>query len=83
MCLGAIYWARPDNIIYACSREDAAEIGFDDQFIYEEIPKEAKDRKINTRQMLQDRAVRVFQKWQNREDKVEYWVFGRFVICDW
>ena len=72
MCLGAIYWARPDRILYACSREDAAAIGFDDEFIYKEIPKEAEDRKILTKQMLRDKAVLVFQKWQSREDKTEY-----------
>ena len=72
MCLGAIYWARPDRILYACSREDAAEIGFDDEFIYKEIPKEAEDRKILTKQMLRDKAVRVFQKWSERTDKTEY-----------
>jgi len=46
MCLGAIYWARPKKVFYACNRTDAAEIDFDDQFIYDEIDKSIEDRKI-------------------------------------
>ncbi|HDR50187.1 MAG TPA: nucleoside deaminase, partial [Mariniphaga anaerophila] len=45
MCLGAIYWARPEKVFYACTREDAAEVDFDDQFIYEELEKETENRK--------------------------------------
>src|SRR6185437_2545074 len=46
MCLGAIYWARPQIIYYGNTREDAAAIGFDDSLIYDEIDKDLKERKI-------------------------------------
>ena len=49
MCLGAIYWARPEKIFYAATREDAAEIGFDDQFIYEEIERQIRKTKNRNR----------------------------------
>ncbi|MFT5763885.1 MAG: guanine deaminase, partial [Saprospiraceae bacterium] len=52
MCLGAIYWARPDNIFYACSREDAARVGFDDDFIYKEISLSIPDRTLNMHQLM-------------------------------
>jgi guanine deaminase len=45
MCMGAIYWARPEKVFYACTREDAAEVEFDDQFIYEELGKKLKTEK--------------------------------------
>ena len=54
MCLGAIYWARPDKLFYANSKEDAANIQFDDQFIYEEIAKPVAERKLFTRQILRE-----------------------------
>ncbi len=72
MCLGAIYWARPDKLYFACSREDAAGIGFDDDFIYKEIPLPIKERKIKTRQLLQDEGLRVFRAWEEMEDKEMY-----------
>ena len=46
MCLGAIYWARPKKVFYGCNKGDAAEIDFDDQFIYNELDKEIDDREI-------------------------------------
>ena len=56
MCLGAIYWARPDRLFYANSKEDAAAIDFDDQFIYEEIAKPIAERKLFTQQLLREEA---------------------------
>lgn len=72
MCLGAIYWARPAQIFIAATREDAAGVGFDDQFIYDEIDKDFGSRKIKIDVLLRDEAVKVFQNWANKLDKTEY-----------
>ncbi len=72
MCLGAIYWARPDQIFYAATHEDAASVGFDDQFIYEEIEKPIDQRKIKSVNFLRDEGLKVFQTWAAKIDKTEY-----------
>ncbi len=72
MCLGAIYWARPDKLFYANSKEDAAAINFDDQFIYEEIAKPIAERKLFTKQLMQVEANLAFEKWQKSNFKTEY-----------
>jgi guanine deaminase len=72
MCLGAIYWARPKAIYYANTKVDAAEINFDDQFIYEEIERPISERKLFTEQMLRDEAIVGFKKWAENTGKVEY-----------
>ncbi len=72
MCLGAIYWARPAKIYYANTREDAAKIGFDDSFIYDEIPKDIKDRKIPMINFGRQEALVAFEEWKNKTDKTEY-----------
>ena len=72
MCLGAIYWARPSKLFYANSKEDAAEIQFDDQFIYEEIAKPIGERKLFTRQIMRDEAMEAFKKWSESNTKKEY-----------
>lgn len=72
MCLGAIYWARPDKIYYGNSKEDAAAIDFDDNFIYEEIAKPIHKRKLFTRQLLREEALEGFKKWASTENKIEY-----------
>ena len=72
MCLGAIYWARPDKIYYANTREDAQQIGFDDSFIYEEIPLEIARRKIPMIALERAAALEVFKAWQQTTDKTEY-----------
>jgi len=72
MCLSAIYWARIDKIYYANTRQDAAEIAFDDDFIYQEIPKDMKDRKVPMAQCCHDEALAVFKEWNNKQDKVTY-----------
>lgn len=72
MCLGAIYWARPDNIYFACSREDAALIGFDDEMIYQEINIPISERKIPTSQQLRKIGLEAFELWSSKEDKTEY-----------
>ncbi|MCU1289665.1 MAG: guanine deaminase [Acidobacteria bacterium] len=72
MCLGAIYWARPKQVFYACTREDAAEIGFDDHFIYDEIEKPIEQRHIKSVNFLRDEGLNVFENWVNKTDKTEY-----------
>lgn len=72
MCLGAIYWARPQQVFFGCTREDAAKIGFDDDFIYEEMVLPVGERSIPMKQFLREEAHAVFEKWQKKEDKVGY-----------
>jgi len=72
MCLGAIYWARPERIFYACDRKDAAKVGFDDQFIYDEVARDLGERKIETINLLRDEALTVFENWEKKSDKIEY-----------
>lgn len=72
MCLGAIYWARPSRIYFACNKADAADAGFDDSFIYEEIDIEPSKRQIPAEQMDRDAAVVTFEKWKANDSKIEY-----------
>ncbi len=72
MCLGAIYWARPAKVFYGCSREDAAAIDFDDQFIYDELDLSIGERKIPFDQLLRDEARKAFDQWADKEDRTEY-----------
>ncbi len=72
MCLGAIYWARPARVFYAATREDAANIGFDDEFIYKEIEKNFEDRQMKLVNFLRDEGLKVFENWKNKQDKTKY-----------
>lgn len=72
MCLSAIYWARIEKIYYANTRQDAAQIDFDDDFIYQEIPKPIEDRKIPMVQISRGEALSVFKEWENKKDKTPY-----------
>ena len=72
MCLGAIYWARLDRIFYANSQQDAAAIGFDDQFIYEEIATPIASRKLKTKRLLSKEGIAAFAAWEASDLKVEY-----------
>ena len=72
MCLAAIYWARPDRVYFANTKEDAAEIAFDDKFIYEEISRPSDERKIPTTQLLREEALEAFQKWTKSLTKIQY-----------
>lgn len=72
MCLGAIYWARPDKVYYANTRSDAAGIGFDDDFIYEQIAVSIKDRQIPFEQLLGNEAKEAFVEWKQKNDKIVY-----------
>lgn len=72
MCLSALYWAHIDTIYYANTKKDAADIGFDDQFIYDEIGLPMEKRKLPVRQLLRNEALRVFRHWNNSEMKIKY-----------
>lgn len=72
MCLGAVYWARLDRLFYASTKADAAGAGFDDSFIYDEMPLRPDERSLPSVQMLRDEAARVFEAWINKDDRVEY-----------
>ena len=72
MCLGAIYWARPDKLFYANSKEDASAVDFDDKFIYEELAKPIEKRQLFTQRMLHDEAIEAFHKWNESPMKTEY-----------
>ncbi len=72
MCLGAIYWARPDRVVYAATHADAAAIGFDDQFIYEQIDLPPAQRSIEMQQMLREEALEAFKAYERLEGKERY-----------
>ncbi len=72
MCMGAIYWARPANVYYACSREDAAKIGFDDSYIYNELKLEITERGIPLHHFLREEAMLIFDEWEKMEHKTKY-----------
>jgi len=72
MCLGAIYWARPARVYYAASRNDAADAGFDDDFIYAELDQDPEQRSIPMKSVLRKEAVQLFESWKEKEDKIEY-----------
>ncbi len=72
MCLGAIYWARPKIVYYANTRSDAADIGFDDSMIYDELAADVSTRKIPIKILGRDEALKVFKAWQNKTDKIDY-----------
>jgi len=72
MCLSAIYWARIPQIYFANTRQDAAEIGFDDDFIYRQIPLPLEKRAIKITQLLRDEGLATFKGWTSKQDKVRY-----------
>ena len=72
MCMGAIYWARPRKVFYANTKADAAGIGFDDSFIYEEIALPCEQRKIPLTHVALEEAIKMFDEWKNTEHKKLY-----------
>jgi tRNA(Arg) A34 adenosine deaminase TadA len=72
MCLAAIYWARLDRVFYACTRHDAAEIGFDDHFIYEQLPLEIAARSLPMEQIEREDSLELFREWIEKPDKIRY-----------
>ena len=72
MCLGAIYWAHLDKIYYANDRKDAADIGFDDDFIYQEIEVKPQYRKKPSEILMREEGLEAFRIWNKKTDKIEY-----------
>ena len=72
MCMSAIYWSRIGNVYYANTRDDAKKINFDDSLIYSEIPKKNEDKKISMKQMMRNEALKAFDLWDKKTDKIEY-----------
>jgi tRNA(Arg) A34 adenosine deaminase TadA len=72
MCMGAIYWARPDSVYFAATRKDAAASGFDDDFIYEEIDLPPDQRKIPFINKMRDESLKAFNEWDTSELKIKY-----------
>ncbi len=72
MCLAALYWAKIDMVYYAADQHDAAQIGFNDQLIYQEISNPPEKRQLKMSQIMRQEALPVFQLWQDMEDKILY-----------
>lgn len=72
MCLGAIYWAHLDKLYYGNDQHDAAHIGFDDAFIYEELALDPAQRRLKAQELLPEEAFGAFRLWMEKSDKVEY-----------
>lgn len=72
MCLGAIYWARPALVYFACTAADATHAGFDDSVIYEEIARPHEHRKIPMKSLMREEALEAFRAWESKQDKIRY-----------
>lgn len=72
MCLGAIYWARPARVYFASSKADAAQAGFDDAFIYEQIALLPEQRKIPFLELMRDESRACFQAWKDNPNRIDY-----------
>lgn len=72
MCLGAIYWARPRAVYFAGDRSDAAQAGFDDAFIYDQLPVPPHERNIPMVQTMREQAAKVLAEWKTKPDKTRY-----------
>ena len=72
MCLSAIYWSRIDKVYYANTRDDARKIDFDDSSIYSELQKNINERKIQMTQIMRNEALKTFELWDKKTDKVKY-----------
>ncbi|WP_456279268.1 nucleoside deaminase [Bacillus sp. AK128] len=72
MCIGAIYWARPKAVYYAATKEEAAQIGFDDQFIYEELTLPMEQRKIPMQKVYLNQGDLPFRTWEKSQEKITY-----------
>src|SRR5882757_5546945 len=72
MCLGAIYWARPARVYYASVAADAAEAGFDDAFIYDELRRPPESRRIPMTQLMREESLAIFAAWKRQPNKTQY-----------
>jgi guanine deaminase len=72
MCLGAIYWARPDRVYFAATSSDAADAGFDDSFLYQELKRPHLERTIPFEPMMREAGIEPFREWMKKSDRVRY-----------
>jgi guanine deaminase len=72
MCMGLIYWARPEHLYYANTAADAARIGFDDALIYRELARPPQQRSLNMKQIMHEEALAAFLEWEKKPDKTPY-----------
>ena len=72
MCLSAVYWARLRAVFYGNTRKDAAKIEFNDDFIYREVARPIRKRKLVMKQLLRTEALAAFAEWQRKPDKISY-----------
>jgi guanine deaminase len=72
MCFGAIYWARPKKVYFACTKHEAAEAGFDDQFIYDELNLPCEKRQIFMEKLNESEKLAPFRTWINSMERIEY-----------
>jgi tRNA(Arg) A34 adenosine deaminase TadA len=72
MCLAAAYWARVDAVVFGNTRVEAAAIGFDDQWLYDEVPKPIEARSLPMRRLLGAEALEAFAAWAEKPDKIAY-----------
>ena len=72
MCMGAIYWARLSRVYYANTRDDAARIGFDDSFIYDQLAIPLGERKIPMIPLMREEALDAFRAWESSQTKITY-----------
>jgi guanine deaminase len=72
MCLGAIYWARPARVFYGGVAADAANAGFDDAFIYEELRRPPESRRIPMTQLMREESLAIFAAWKQQANKTPY-----------
>jgi guanine deaminase len=72
MCLGAIYWARPDRVYFAATASDASEAGFDDSFIYQELKHAHRERKIPFEPVMREAGLEPFREWKQKNDRIRY-----------
>ena len=72
MCMGAIYWARPERVVYASTRQDAAAAGFDDALIYSELTRPPEARRIPMHSLLREEGGRPFEAWAQAEKRTDY-----------
>jgi guanine deaminase len=72
MCMGAIYWARPSKVYYAATRHDAANAGFDDSMIYQELTSPVDQRQIEMISLGREKSIQLFREWIDKPDKIDY-----------
>jgi guanine deaminase len=72
MCLAALYWSRCDAVFYGCSAADAADAGFDDSFLYDEMKQPMDQRSLPMKRLLAEEAMETFNTWRAQANKIEY-----------